>query len=72
MNRIFPGDPRGSIAENTAYNIIEDLKGADLVLDIHSSDVLLYEVAAGPHQSADRGAAGAAGQASESGFFVGA
>ena len=44
MNRIFPGDPRGSMAENTAYNIIEDLKGADLVLDIHSSNIFLYEV----------------------------
>ncbi|WP_294447165.1 M14 family metallopeptidase [uncultured Mailhella sp.] len=44
MNRIFPGDPMGSMAENTAYNIIEDLKGADLVLDIHSSNIFLYEV----------------------------
>ncbi len=44
MNRIFPGDPRGSMAENTAYNLIEDLKGADLVLDIHSSNIFLYEV----------------------------
>ena len=34
----------GSMAENTAYNIIEDLKGADLVLDIHSSNIFLYEV----------------------------
>ena len=44
MNRIFPGDPMGSMAENTAYNLIEDLKGADLVLDIHSSNIFLYEV----------------------------
>ncbi|MGN1038497.1 MAG: succinylglutamate desuccinylase/aspartoacylase family protein, partial [Mailhella sp.] len=28
MNRIFPGDPLGSMAENTAYNIIQDLRGA--------------------------------------------
>ena len=47
MNRIFPGDPMGSMAENTAYNIIEDLKGADLVLDIHSSNIFLYEVPQG-------------------------
>lgn len=44
MNRIFPGDPLGSMAENTAYSIIQDLKGADLVLDIHSSNIFLYEV----------------------------
>ena len=30
MNRIFPGDPLGTMAESTAYNIIQDLKGADL------------------------------------------
>lgn len=44
MNRIFPGDSGGSMAENTAFNLIEDLKGADLVIDIHSSNIFLYEV----------------------------
>ena len=44
MNRIFPGDPQGSMAENTAHCIIQDLKGADLVIDIHSSNIFLYEV----------------------------
>lgn len=44
MNRIFPGDPEGHLAENTAYAIIEDLKGADLVIDIHSSNLFLREV----------------------------
>lgn len=44
MNRIFPGDPEGTMAENTAYAIIEDLKGADMVIDIHSSNIYLREV----------------------------
>lgn len=44
MNRIFPGDPEGTMAENTAYAILEDLKGADLVIDIHSSNIFLREV----------------------------
>lgn len=44
MNRIFPGDPEGTMAENAAYAIIEDLKGADLVIDIHSSNIFLREV----------------------------
>ena len=43
MNRIFPGNPKGSMAEQTATAIIEDLKGADLVIDIHSSNLYLRE-----------------------------
>lgn len=44
MNRIFPGNPEGSMAEQTAYAIVEDLKGADMVIDIHSSNIFLREV----------------------------
>ena len=44
MNRIFPGDPDGSMAENAAYQILHDLKGADMVLDIHASNIFLREV----------------------------
>lgn len=44
MNRIFPGDPNGSMAEQTAYAIVQDLKGADMVIDIHSSNIYLREV----------------------------
>lgn len=44
MNRIFPGDSEGTMAENTAFAIIEDLKGADMVIDIHSSNIYLREV----------------------------
>lgn len=44
MNRIFPGDKDGSMAEQAAYAIVEDLKGADMVVDIHSSNIFLREV----------------------------
>lgn len=43
MNRIFPGNPNGTMAEQTAHLIVEDLKGADLVFDIHSSNLFLRE-----------------------------
>lgn len=43
MNRIFPGDKNGTMAEQAAYTIIEDLKGADIVIDIHSSNLYLRE-----------------------------
>lgn len=44
MNRIFPGDEEGSLVEYVAYQIIQDLKGADLVIDIHASNVYLKEI----------------------------
>lgn len=43
MNRIFPGNEHGTMAEHTAYRICQDLKGADMVLDIHSSNLYLRE-----------------------------
>jgi len=43
MNRIFPGDPLGTMAEQTAHAIIEDIRGADMVIDIHSSNLYLRE-----------------------------
>lgn len=43
MNRIFPGDENGTMIEQAAYTIVEDLKGADLVIDIHSSNLYLRE-----------------------------
>lgn len=43
LNRIFPGDSQGTMAEQAAYAIVEDLKGADLVIDIHSSNLYLRE-----------------------------
>ncbi len=44
MNRIFPGNPEGVMAESVAYAILEDLKGADMVIDIHSSNIFLREM----------------------------
>lgn len=43
MNRIFPGDPQGTMAEQTAHAIIQDIRGADMVIDIHSSNLYLRE-----------------------------
>ncbi len=44
MNRIFPGNREGGIAENCAADIIEDIKGADVCVDIHSSNIFLMEI----------------------------
>ena len=44
MNRIFPGSPTGSLAENAAYNIVRDIEGADICIDIHSSNIFLREI----------------------------
>lgn len=44
MNRIFPGDAKGHLIEHTANVIIEDLKGADMVIDIHASNIFLREM----------------------------
>ncbi len=43
MNRIFPGNQKGTMVEQAAYKITEDLKGADMVVDIHSSNLYLRE-----------------------------
>ena len=43
MNRIFPGNPNGTMVEQAAHLIVEDLKGADLVFDIRSSNLYLRE-----------------------------
>lgn len=39
MNRIFPGNPEGTMAEQVACTLIHDLQGADMVIDIHSSNI---------------------------------
>lgn len=44
MNRIFPGNPRGSMVEKVAHDIYCDLRGADMVIDIHSSNMFLREL----------------------------
>lgn len=44
MNRIFPGNFDGDMNEYMASKIVEELEGADLVIDIHASNIFLTEV----------------------------
>ncbi|MGN1098050.1 MAG: M14 family metallopeptidase [Clostridia bacterium] len=44
MNRIFPGNDNGSVPEHTAAQIIDDIMGADMCIDIHSSNIFLMEI----------------------------
>ena len=62
MNRAFPGSPDGTALESICYRLIEDMKGADLVLDIHSSSQVTSELYAVRlhEQSADAMIPGAA------------
>ncbi|MFI3213530.1 MAG: M14 family metallopeptidase [Eubacteriales bacterium] len=44
MNRIFPGRKDGDMNEYLAAEILEDIVGSDLCIDIHASNVFLTEV----------------------------
>lgn len=44
MNRIFPGDENGTMAEQMACMIVNDIKGSDLCIDIHASNIFLKEL----------------------------
>lgn len=44
MNRIFPGNFDGDMNEFTASMIVKELEGADLVIDIHASNIFLTEI----------------------------
>lgn len=44
MNRIFPGTADGTMAECIAADIIDDISGADICIDIHSSNIYLKEI----------------------------
>lgn len=44
MNRIFPGDANGAMAEAAANAIYKDLLGAEMVIDIHASNIFLREI----------------------------
>lgn len=44
MNRIFPGRHDGDMNEYLAAEIIRDLSGSDLCLDIHASNIYLTEI----------------------------
>ena len=44
MNRLFPGNIDGNMTEFLAAGIVDDLKGSDVVLDIHASNIYLTEI----------------------------
>ncbi len=44
MNRIFPGNKDGSMAEYVASQIIEDIQGSEICIDIHASNIFLTEI----------------------------
>ena len=44
MNAIFPGSHHGHTIEYMAAEVIEDLKGSDFCIDIHSSDIFIREL----------------------------
>lgn len=44
MNRTFPGSDCGDMTEYVAQKVVDDLKGADVVFDIHASNIFLTEV----------------------------
>ena len=44
MNRIFPGTKDGAMTEYLASEIMNDLKGSDVCIDIHASNIYLTEI----------------------------
>ena len=44
MNRLFPGNIDGNMTEYLAAEIIKDVSGSDLVVDIHASNIFLTEI----------------------------
>lgn len=44
MNRTFPGSESGDMVEYAARRIVDDLSGADVVFDIHASNIFLTEI----------------------------
>ena len=43
MNRIFPGSGSGAMAVYVAAKVIEDIKGAQMCIDLHASNIFLRE-----------------------------
>lgn len=44
MNRLFPGNIDGNMTEYLAAQIMKDVSGSDLVIDIHASNIYLTEI----------------------------
>lgn len=56
MNRVFPGSDIGAIAENVAAKLVADIKGADICVDIHASNIFIREIPQVRIPSSDKGA----------------
>lgn len=44
MNRTFPGTESGTMPEMVAHEILDDMKDADICIDIHASNIFLREI----------------------------
>ena len=44
MNRMFPGDENGTSFERVTADIVQDLAGADLCIDVHASNRFVKEI----------------------------
>lgn len=44
MNRLFPGSQDGNMTEYLASQIVQDLSGSAVVMDIHASNIYLTEI----------------------------
>ncbi|MCC8042016.1 MAG: M14 family metallopeptidase [Oscillospiraceae bacterium] len=44
MNRVFPGSRNGTMIETVCSAIIDDISGADICIDVHSSNIFLREL----------------------------
>ena len=44
MNRVFPGTKDGTFVDSICADIIEDIKGADICIDVHASNIYLKEI----------------------------
>lgn len=44
LNRMFPGKKNGTTMERVAAAIIDDISGADMCLDVHSSNIFVKEI----------------------------
>ncbi len=44
MNRVFPGNQDGALTEYAASEIVRDIEGADVCIDVHASNIFLREI----------------------------
>lgn len=44
MNKTFPGQKEGSMVEYISSEVVEDIKGSEVCIDIHASNIFLKEI----------------------------